>query len=383
MSDKILVADDEPNLLRLVGYSLHLEGYDVIVAQDGEEALNKIRTEKPALVVLDVNMPKMDGLEVCQKIRENPETANLPIIMLSARAQSPDKVTGLQAGADEYVAKPVPPEELVARVGALLKRTRRLSQVTAAPVGKILSFIGAKGGVGTTTVAINVAAALVRQKKNVAAVELRPYYGTLSAHLGDTAARNLGGLLALAPERITERELAAHLSTTGFGLRVLLGPQDMKESTEIEPDKVDAIVKGLAGVFDYVVLDLPCQPSKANEAAIRCCESVTLVVEAEPSCMAAAKITLAMLESWGVAGSLVGIVVVNRVHLTVPMSLTEIKSQLNCNIAGIMPPAAEACVAAVTLGAPIVVSKPDTVAASSLAELADRLVSGEVGEQFV
>ncbi|NVM57156.1 MAG: response regulator [Desulfobacterales bacterium] len=120
MSAKILIVDDESNLLRLIGYVLQVEGYEIVTAQSGMEAPNKIQTEKPDLIILDSTLPDISGLEICQRLRRNSYTADLPIIMLSAWVELSDKIRGLEAGADEYITKPVDPDELVARVGALL-----------------------------------------------------------------------------------------------------------------------------------------------------------------------------------------------------------------------------------------------------------------------
>ncbi|RLC81098.1 MAG: response regulator receiver protein, partial [Chloroflexi bacterium] len=149
---KILIVDDDPKAVKLMGYILHKEGYEIIPALSGKEALEILRKEKPDLIILDIMMPEMDGYEVCRRIRANPDTAKVPVIMLTAKAMLEDKIAGFEAGADDYVTKPVLPAELTARVKVLLSR--------AAPVevtrGKLITFVGAKGGVGVTSVAVNV-----------------------------------------------------------------------------------------------------------------------------------------------------------------------------------------------------------------------------------
>ena len=117
---KILVVDDEASIVTMLAYNLKKEGYDVVTAEDGEVALEKFESEKPDLLLLDIMMPKMDGYEVCRKIREK---SNVPIIMLTARADEVDKVVGLEMGADEYVTKPFGNRELIARVKANLRRS--------------------------------------------------------------------------------------------------------------------------------------------------------------------------------------------------------------------------------------------------------------------
>ncbi len=122
---KILVVEDEKNIVRVVTYNLEREGYQVSVAKDGEEALEKAGRELPDLILLDLMLPKMDGLEVCRQLRAQPKTAQLPIIMLTAKTQESDRIVGLEMGADDYLPKPFSPRELLARVKAVLRRAKR------------------------------------------------------------------------------------------------------------------------------------------------------------------------------------------------------------------------------------------------------------------
>lgn len=122
MSRKILVVDDEENIRELVKFNLEKEGYQVITASDGNEAIKVAREQLPDLIILDIMLPGMDGLEVCRNISNCPSTKGIPIIMLSAKGEELDKVLGLEMGADDYVTKPFSPRELVARVRARLRR---------------------------------------------------------------------------------------------------------------------------------------------------------------------------------------------------------------------------------------------------------------------
>jgi two-component system alkaline phosphatase synthesis response regulator PhoP len=117
--ETILVVDDEPHIIELATLYLKNEGYRVISADDGAQALRQIEAERPALVILDLMLPEMDGWEVCRQVRAS---SNLPIIMLTARSDDVDKIVGLELGADDYVTKPFNPRELVARVKAVLRR---------------------------------------------------------------------------------------------------------------------------------------------------------------------------------------------------------------------------------------------------------------------
>lgn len=122
MKAKILVVDDEPDALELIDVNLRAAGFEVILADDGREALQKARAIMPDLIVLDVMLPETDGLEVCKTLRRENATARIPIIMLTARAAEMDRVLGLELGADDYITKPFSPRELILRVRNLLER---------------------------------------------------------------------------------------------------------------------------------------------------------------------------------------------------------------------------------------------------------------------
>jgi two-component system alkaline phosphatase synthesis response regulator PhoP len=122
---KILVVEDEPDILQLVKHYLEKEGFIALTAKNGSEALKNVKEDNPDLVVLDLMLPEINGLEVCKRLRSTPATARLPIIMLTAKAEESDTIVGLELGADDYVTKPFSPNALIARVKALLRRIER------------------------------------------------------------------------------------------------------------------------------------------------------------------------------------------------------------------------------------------------------------------
>jgi two-component system alkaline phosphatase synthesis response regulator PhoP len=124
-SKKILVVEDEADILHLVTLYLEKEGFRIRTAGTGVQALKLVKEDRPDLIILDLMLPELDGLEVCKKIRGNPDTAMIPLLMLTAKAEETDTVVGLELGADDYVTKPFSPKALVARVKALLRRMDR------------------------------------------------------------------------------------------------------------------------------------------------------------------------------------------------------------------------------------------------------------------
>lgn len=122
MKEKILIVEDERDIVRMLEYNLKKDGFRTAVARNGEEAITAARSERPALVLLDLMLPGIDGLEVCRTLKKDRKTAAIPVIMLTAKSQEADKVVGLELGADDYVTKPFSPRELIARIRAVLRR---------------------------------------------------------------------------------------------------------------------------------------------------------------------------------------------------------------------------------------------------------------------
>jgi two-component system phosphate regulon response regulator PhoB len=121
-SEKVVVIEDEADILELIEYNLRREGYKVLSAKDGVEGLQRVRQEAPDLVLLDLMLPKLDGIEVCRRLKGDPLTRGIPIVMVTAKGEESDVVLGLGVGADDYVGKPFSPKELLARVRAVLRR---------------------------------------------------------------------------------------------------------------------------------------------------------------------------------------------------------------------------------------------------------------------
>jgi DNA-binding response OmpR family regulator len=131
MKPKILIVDDEPDALEILAFKLKEAGYIPLLAKDGSRAITLARDERPSLVVLDLMLPEVDGLEVCKILRQDPGTSGIPIIMLTARATEMDRVIGLELGADDYVTKPFSPRELVLRIKKLLARVKASEEPVA------------------------------------------------------------------------------------------------------------------------------------------------------------------------------------------------------------------------------------------------------------
>lgn len=372
MAARILVADDDPMLQRLIMNTLKLEQYEVVIASDGQQALELARSEKPDLIVLDVMMPVKNGFEVCAELRKMPETAALPVIILSGLGQVQEKIAGLKAGADEYVTKPIDPRELLTRVEMLLLRNRVLRESSAQRAGRVTCVIGAKGGVGTTTLAVNLAALLSTQERKTIIIELRPDFGTVAVQLKLNAAKNLSNIRELEPAALTEQLVERLLADTSYGGRALCGPQRVQEFGPIDAKLAGALLARLVMLAEDVVVDLPSTSGELIEAAVRSAGNVIVALEADIAGVAAAEKRLQQLQ--GYEKSLrMHPVVVNR-QGTMLLSMREIETRLNHSLSGILPPATDVMGVSIQYGSPLAVFQPNHIFCTQLADLAERVL---------
>lgn len=174
MRTKILIVDDEADILTLLEYNLDKAGFEVISAQDGPEALDLAKKEKPRLIILDIMLPSMEGTEVCKIIKKDEATSHIPVIMLTAKGEEVDRIVGLELGAEDYVTKPFSPRELILRVKAVLKRLygqqEKIKSITAGPIfidiNRLLVTLSGKT-LKLTSIEFNLIVELTKARGNV------------------------------------------------------------------------------------------------------------------------------------------------------------------------------------------------------------------------
>jgi DNA-binding response OmpR family regulator len=371
MPAKILVADDDLMLQRLISNTLRLEHHEIIVAGNGQQALEMARTEKPDLVILDVMMPGLNGFDVCIALRKDPVTATLPVIMLSGLGQVQEKIMGLKAGADEYLTKPIDPRELLTRVEMLLARHQILRQSAAVKAGRVYSIIGAKGGVGVTTLAVNLAAHMAKPGKDVILLEFRPDFGTVTVQLNLRPEHSLAALRELEPVAITEQVVTRLLQPTPINVRVLCGPQKAADFGGFTAAHAGALLSRLTALADYVIVDLPPAADAATETIIKSSDQIIVVLEPEITCVAAAVQRVTQISGYSntLEARLVG---VNR-QGAMQLSVREIENRLNGALANMIPPVADVIGVAVQYGAPLVIMQPAHIFAEHIHEIAELL----------
>jgi CheY-like chemotaxis protein/MinD-like ATPase involved in chromosome partitioning or flagellar assembly len=378
---KILIVDDDENNRAVLSDLLEGEHYTLLEAINGNDALKVVEKEMPDLILLDIIMPGQDGITILRKLKEQEKTRSIPVIVVSALNLDTQVTICLDEGAIDHIAKPYSNIVVRARIRAALRAYSSDSDTAlhSQPHGKVLGFIGAKGGVGTTTVAVNAALSLVKQEHSVVLAELNSYAGTVAAQLGVDTGINLGPLLDCKDvEEINRLRLGKCLTKYKTGLQLLLAPHNTEEPRDISAEQSENIVQELSAIAEYTILDLPFQPSTATKTALQHCNFVVLMLELEVGCVAAAQTMLQRLQTWGVTPNSVGAVIVKHAAVTSSISLSQIRSNLNCKLIGIIPPDPDLCMLALNTGSPGVISQPESNFAAAMSDLATRLAADQV-----
>ncbi|HET9455920.1 MAG TPA: response regulator [Candidatus Limnocylindrales bacterium] len=371
MAAKILVVDDDPNVQRLLQYTLKQEGYEVLVASDGAEGFRLWGTESPDLILLDVMLPKLDGYQVATKIRaEEGTTTHVPIIMLTAEREVEQKVRGLRAGADDYLIKPFHPAELIARIKSLLARfAPRDALVGRPPLGRVLALYGAKGGVGTTTIAINAAIALHRELgRKVCLIDGNLQFGDHRVFLDLGLDRKSIVDIVTAPtmdQDLIRQVLVKHDS----GIDLLLAPPSPETAELVTPEHIPAILENLRGLYDYILIDIDKRLDDVNLGILEAADTMFVVMTADLSCLKNVRLVLETIVHLGYESSKLQLVL-NRSNAFTGINVKNAEGALKRTIEHQVVNEYRGAISALNSGAPFMFTKADSLLGRSLLDFA-------------
>ena len=374
MPEKILVVDDDIDSLKLIGLMLQRNGYEVIAASAGNQALTKAASERPDLIILDIMMPDMNGYEVCRRLRKNPETQRIPIIMFTAKTLIDDKVAGFEAGADDYLTKPTHPAELASRVKAILTRNTAPRPQQPVAKGTAIGVIGARGGVGTTTVALNIAAARMAAGETPVIADFRLGMGTIGLSIGLGRAHGMANVLSKSVEEIRARAIESELAVHPSGLRGLLSSARAVEAQVMfSPEAAVAVVRALRGIGKPAVIDLGCGFTAVNQRLLREVDQLVVVIDPMTITLAVAHDLLHEIAATRSDPGSLHVVVVNRSTAASPPAWNEVEQYLGYEIRAIISLASELIAQAQQANVPVVMCQPNAIVSSQLIKLAEEL----------
>lgn len=408
---RVLLIEDNPGDVRLLREELAettSARFEIIDVSRISDAVHALATARYDLVLLDLNLPDGCGPRTVERIRALAPT--LPVVVLTGMDDDALGVRALQAGAEDYLVKgwafsggsqdwrrafqsgsydylvkgQVDKNHLARTLLFAIQR-RRAKETEPVPTvsmrikapgnrTRVLGFLGAKGGVGTSIVALNVAAVLARQGRSVVAVELQPHFGTCAAYLNYRAKDCLADLIDLPPERIDAAVVRSRLVKLPSGVQAIFASRPPASGRELTPAHVDAILAALAGTAEVIVLDLAGHPSSLARTAISHCDALSVVTGPDRASIGAAGHYADLLRAWG-AKNEVGFVVVNAQGSVDYQALVELESRCGHGVHACIPPAAELLRNCAKSGTPLVIANPRCPASGALADLAGRLVA--------
>lgn len=381
MPEKILIIDDDVDTLRLVGLMLQRQGYQIIAANNGEQGLAHADSDSPDLILLDVMMPQMDGYEVARRLRANPDTANIPILMFTAKTQLDDKVTGFEAGADDYLTKPTHPTELQAHVKALLSRSSKGRTVNppstpTEPAAYFTGVLSPRGGLGVSTIALNLAVSLLKKTKGeVVLAEFRPGQGTIGIDLNLSSSGGLVDLLCSNPTDITRARIREELATHQCGLKFLPASfQPRDTSLMANTAQFEALIGRLAFMGAFIVLDLGSGLPASVQKFVKHLQEIIVVTEPIPATLIHTRAMIEDLVDLGVDMRKISVVANYRIRSDLHLSVAQIQEQLGHQIAISITPAPEVIQHAIRNKTAAVLVQADNLTTKQFDALADQIV---------
>ncbi len=381
---KILIVDDDADLRRLVSLMLEMGGYEVIAAQSGSEALLRVRSDRPDLILLDIMMPDMDGFETCRRLRKLPEGAHIPVIMLSAADQVTDKVKGLRVGANDYITKPADSRELIARIEAHL----RPAYVRAAHT---IAMLGSKSGVGTTTLAVNLAVALKQlgpipqsqdglAQRNVILLDWHLPMGDITAVLNLTSRHTLE---ELAPhiEDLDQQTVEQIIINHSSGIQILPSVQAL-DTSPLPPTALEPVLDVISKMADFVVIDAGWASELAWVRPLETVDELLFVITPELPVLRRAAIFLEWERGHAVFGERLHLLI-NRTGISGGISVRDVEDLLQMKARARLPEDAESVTLSINQGVPLVQSSPRSALAQSIIRMAQEIVAHPSEKQRV
>jgi len=384
MAEKILIVDDDLETLRLVGLMLQRQGYEISAASNGEQGLAKAWEEKPDLILLDIMMPGMDGYEVTRKLRGNPATLSIPILMFTAKTQLDDKVVGFDVGADDYLTKPTHPSELQAHVRSLLARAalQRDNEPGGAPDERhayVIGVLSARGGLGVSSIAANLAAGLfVQTQADVVLAELVPGQGTLGTDLGLPDGQLLNEILSGPVSEITREKVQSALVAHASGIKLLPAsesPRDIYLTSQTR--NYEMLVTRLSALANFVVLDLGLSLPPFVVKSLPFCDELFVVLDGQPNSVRRVRLLVDQLAELGVDRASIHAILNNRLRSESQAPSASVETDLGHPIAVAISAAPELFLQAERMKTPAVFCQPNNVTSQQFLKLADSILERE------
>ena len=378
---KILLVDDDISTLQLVGTMLERQGHKIVAANNGNKAISLAQEVLPDLVLLDIEMPGPDGYQVTRTLKYEDKTSNIPIILFSAKTSVNDKIMGFEAGADDYITKPIHPAELMARIKVFLSKIGKSKEDKGLPpiiIGaKRIGLLGISGGIGTTTVGLNLAIRLHQiDNSGTAFAEFRPGLGSTAKFLGINKHPKINDILVLRPELIKFFNVEKALYPHNSGIKLLMSdfsPDNIDLSNNI--DQLLKVFNLIPRISKYSFFDLGTELSEINKLILKDLDKIVLVINRAHNTIDYAHIMIKAMIALGISREKLQYLITTIGNVDIKAPISNIIEDFDIPLLGFLAPNPEVIYGSGNITrVPFVISHKDSIITNQITSMTEKLL---------
>lgn len=371
---RVLLIDDEPVFFKMVEHALKPRGYEVEYAKTGLDGLRTAGTFDPEIIIVDVKLPDLDGYEVVQRLRSTPRFRGTPIIFLTSQTDLPNKLKGFEVGADDFLGKPFQPEELVARIGLLVRRSEAMR--TALPAGPVrepatvIAVHSLRGGVGCTSLAVNLALAYQQVwEKPTLLIDADMTAGQVALMLNTSPARTFDDLTNRRASELDDDILRKIMGKHASGISFIAAPGSPLADDSFADDLWPELLARLEALYDFIVIDTA--HNFGNITIHMLNQASTIFVPVAPE-MASIRSTISSLEIYNLLGYAPEKIkpVLNQNLAVAGIKQAQIEKVLKMPVTHALPYAPNEFIRAINFGQPVLLANPEIPASVFFEEMA-------------
>ena len=371
---RVLLIDDEPIYYKMIIHALKPHGYEVEYARTGMDGLKTVPLFNPDIIITDVRLPDLSGYEVAQRLRRDPRFENIPLIFLTSQADLSNKLKAFEVGADDYLSKPFQPEELVARVGLLVRRGEVLRvatrQLEIKDQARVVTVHSLRGGVGTSSIALNLGMALYRLwEKPTLVIDSVLNAGQIALMLNATPLHTWEDLIDVKLTEIDSAVVESMVNHHTTGIDYIASPSYPIAVDSFSDEIWQAVLQELRNVYEFIVIDTPHDFSNVSIHMLNLSDQILMMLSPEMASIRAAVCALNIYDKLNFSSDRI-LPVINNITPPTGIKQAQVEKVLKRPVKYIIPNAPNEFIRAINFGEPLVLTYPDSPITAQFEDIA-------------